>query len=101
MTGQDTQALHIGPYITDGDDGCGDSGDDDWDDVGDNDGDGDFDLDAAYDEYLEYLFDVSGTDYEITNLRYDDDYADIVANMKAAIDGYVSSVTEFGISGNF
>ena len=41
MTGQDTQALHIGPYITDGDDGCGDSGDDDWDDVGDNDGDGD------------------------------------------------------------
>ena len=35
MTGQDTQALHIGPYITDGDDGGGDCGDDD--DDGDDD----------------------------------------------------------------
>ena len=29
MTGQDIQALHIGPCITDGDDGGGDCGDDD------------------------------------------------------------------------
>ena len=41
MTGQDTQAMHIGPYITDGDDGGGDCGDDDGDDVRDNDGDDD------------------------------------------------------------
>ena len=36
MTGQDTQAMHIGPYITDGDDGGGDCGDDDGGDVGDD-----------------------------------------------------------------
>ena len=41
MTGQDTQAMHIGPYITDGNDGGGAFGDDDGDDVGNNDGDGD------------------------------------------------------------
>ena len=38
MTGQDTQALHIGPYITDGDEG---GGDDCGDSHGDNDGNDD------------------------------------------------------------
>ena len=38
MTGQDTQAMHIGPYITDGNDD-GDDGGDDCNGGGDDDGD--------------------------------------------------------------
>ena len=50
MTGQDTQALHIGPYITDGDDGGGDCGDDDGGDVGDDNDSDDGDDDDVGDD---------------------------------------------------
>ena len=59
----------------------------------------DAEIGDAYDSSLEYLFDVSGDDYEVTNLRYDDAYADLVTSMKATIDTFVPEVYDFGISG--
>ena len=59
----------------------------------------DAELGDAYDNSLEYLFDVSGDDYEVTNLRYDDFYADIVADMTEAINSYVDSIVDFELSG--
>ena len=59
----------------------------------------DAELGDAYDESLEYLFDVSGDDYEVTNLRYDDSYADIVADMTTAINSYLGSIVDFELSG--
>ena len=59
----------------------------------------DAELGDAYDNSLEYLFDVSGDDYEVTNLRYDDSYADIVADMTEAINSYVDSIVDFELSG--
>ena len=58
-------------------------------------------LGDTYNESFEYLFDVSGNDYEVTNLRDNPTYADTVTKMKAAINGYIPSVTNFGVTGNF
>ena len=73
-------------------------------DAGDNSGwydteQTDQELGDAYDATLQYLFDVSSDEREITNLRYDEDYADVVTSMTNSINNFVDSVYDFEIRG--